>query len=141
MDKAPESLVEIGTHFGDGYKPVLDFHGWRVAMLRYSEGKRPEAFHRVDRHNATNEVFILTTGEANLVVMDGGDVPTDGYVLHMRPNVAYNVQQAVWHHVVMSEDAHIVLVERTDTSRENSEAVELPEEVVQKIRRQFTLQL
>jgi hypothetical protein len=55
--------------------------------------------------------------------------------------VAYNVQQAVWHHVVMSEDAHIVLVERTDTSRENSEAVELPEEVVQKIRRQFTLQL
>ena len=135
----PQNLIGVGQWFGPGYKPVLDFQGWRVAMLRYGEFAAPNQLHRVERHNATNEVFILTAGRADLIVMDGDVSPTDAFVFPMRLNVAYNIQQSVWHHVVMTEDAHIVLFERTDTSVTNSDYAELPVDAANEIRRRLTV--
>ena len=137
MSNLPARLVEIGSFFGQGYRPVLDFHGWRVAMLRHADTVSPEAFHRVERHRETNEVFILTAGRADLIVCDGGDEPGEAFVTPMELNVAYNIGRAVWHQVVMSPDAHIVLVERTDTSVENSDYAELPVDRIAAIAAQF----
>src|SRR4051794_23699822 len=117
----PTRLMEIGESFEQTYKPVLDFHGWRVAMLRHNDAAVPENLYRVERHRETNEVFILTAGEADLIICDGDAQPTRSYVFPMALNVAYNIQQAVWHHVLMSPDAHIILFERTNTSAENSD--------------------
>jgi ureidoglycolate hydrolase len=135
----PANLVEIGLSFEQTYKPVLDFHGWRVAMLRHFEVVAPETFHRVERHWNTNEVFILTAGKADLIVMDGAELPTTPYVFPMELNVAYNIQQSVWHHVVMSPDAHIILVERTETSLATSNYAELPAETIRRIKDKFTV--
>lgn len=144
MNELPANLVEVGEFFGQGYQPVLDFHGWRVAVLRRREGVTPADFHRVERHNETNEVFILTEGEADMILMDGdetaGSAPTDAYVFPMQKNVMYNIQQSVWHHVVLSEDAHIVLVERSNTGQANTDYHELPEAEAGAIRRRFTRQ-
>src|SRR3954466_15791858 len=104
MIDIPTRLVEIGESFAQRYQPVLDFEGWRVAMLRRPDGMTPEAFHRVERHRETNEVFILTAGEADLIVCDGDATPGQAHVFAMRLNVAYNIRQAVWHEVVMSPD-------------------------------------
>ncbi|MEA2523328.1 MAG: hypothetical protein QOF01_4238 [Thermomicrobiales bacterium] len=130
MAELPSRLVEVGAFFGDGYRPVLDFHGWRVAMLRSTEVANPDAFHRVERHRETNEVFILTTGQADLIVCDGDAEPGEAFVTSMDLNVAYNIGQAVWHNVVMSPDAHIILFERTDTTVDNSDYAELPPEQI-----------
>jgi ureidoglycolate hydrolase len=135
----PEQLVEIGEFFGEGYAPVLDFLGWRVAMLRGGPHTAPEVFHRVERHRETNEVFILTAGAADLIVCDGNEQPTDPRVIPMRRNVAYNIGQGVWHHAVLSAGAHIILVERTDTTTANSDYVELPAEQVAALREQFAV--
>ncbi len=117
----PAHLVEVSAFFGEGYRPVLDFSGWRVAMLRHGPGLTAASLSRVERHRETNEVFILTAGCADLIIGDGDAIPTAPVVVSMQPNVAYNIRQAVWHHVVMSPDAHIILVERSDTSRANSD--------------------
>lgn len=140
MSEFAPHLVEIGSYFGDGYRPVLDFEGWRVAMLRYGHGLKPSGFHRVERHRDTNEVFILTAGQADLIVCDGDAVPTDPAVVSMTLNVAYNIQRSVWHHVVMSADAHIVLVERTDTGAANSDYAELAPDMISMISAQFTVE-
>ncbi len=95
-------------------------------MLRYLDGVQPDAFARVERHRETNEVFILTAGQADLIVCDGDTPPGEAFVLSMEHHVAYNVGQAVWHNVVMSPDAHVVLFERTDTTTANSDYAELP---------------
>ncbi|GEM_PF-5507813 len=60
----PTSPIEVGESFEQKYKSVLDFHGWRVAMLRHFEGAAPKTFHRVEHHRETNEVFVLTAGKA-----------------------------------------------------------------------------
>jgi ureidoglycolate hydrolase len=137
MSGIPARLMEVGKSFEQTYKPVHDFHGWRVAMLRHFDIVAPETFYRVERHRETNEVFILTVGQADLILFDGDQRPTDYYVFPMELNVAYNIQQAVWHHVVMSPDAHIILVERTNTGLENTDYAELPREVVSAIKQQF----
>jgi ureidoglycolate hydrolase len=140
MISLPEHLVVVGESFEQRYKPVLDFHGWRVAMLRYFDHTDPKRFHRVERHRETNEVFILTAGQADLIIMDGDTTPTEPLlVFPMQLNVAYNIQQAVWHHVVMSPDAHIILFERTDTTLENSDYAELDASLIERIKASFTV--
>lgn len=124
----PETLLELGKFFEQGYKPVLDFHGWRVAMLRYCDALDVKHLHQVERHRNTNEVFILTTGEADLILFSGTEVPEDAYVIAMERHVAYNLPDYAWHHVISSQDAHIVLFERSETSRETSDYAELTPE-------------
>ncbi|HKG27042.1 MAG TPA: hypothetical protein VKB09_15435 [Thermomicrobiales bacterium] len=137
MSDLPSRLVEVGSFFGKGYRPVLDFHGWRVAMLRSIDDNRPEAFRRVERHRETNEVFILTAGQADLVVCDGDARPGEAFVTPMELNVAYNVGQSAWHNVVLSSDAHIILFERTNTSFANSDMVDLPPDRIAAISARF----
>lgn len=139
MASVPAALVEIGAYFGDGYRPVLDFHGWRVAMLRYVADLDASQFQRVERHLQTNEVFILTAGAADLIVCEGDRAPGAAHVFPMRPNVACNIQQAVWHQIVMTSDAHVILFERTDTTVANSEYAELPAAVIAACKAQFTV--
>ena len=71
----PVRLVEVGSFFAQGYQPVLDFAGWRVAMLRYNDAVDRNTLHRVERHWNTNEVFILTAGQADLIILDGDARP------------------------------------------------------------------
>ena len=140
MGTAPQALVVEGESFEQTYKPVLDFHGWKVAMLRHFDIVDPRHFYRVERHWNTNEVFILTAGEADLILFEGDDAPTDQYyVTPMKLNVAYDVQQSVWHHAVMSEDAHIVIFERSETSVETTDYFELSEDLIRAVSAQFSV--
>ena len=139
MSEVPQKLVEIGEYFGVGFQPVLNFSGWRVAMKRYGDGTQPAKFHSVDRHNETNEVFILTEGKAEMLLMEGDDTPTTFHLFPMDLNVAYSVQQSAWHNVFMSEDAHIIVFERSNTARENSDQFELDAETVAAVRARVRL--
>lgn len=139
MSSVPSNLVEIGASFEQRYQPVLDFSGWRVAMLRHCDHVEPELFWRIERHRETNEVFILTAGSADLIIFDGGDTPTASYVFPMELNVAYNIGQSVWHHVVMTPDAHVILFKRTNTALENSDYAELSPETIEQIKAQFSI--
>ena len=134
MVEIPQQLVVTGKYFGEGFSPVMDFDGWRVAMKRWAENTSPAKFHSVDRHNETNEVFILTQGQADILLKDGSRRPTEAYLTPMELNVAYSVQAGAWHHVFMSEDAHIIVFERANTSRENSDHYELDADTIASIR-------
>src|SRR3954470_19207079 len=136
MVEVPQELVAIGEYFGNGFQPVLNFSGWRVAMKRFADSTHPANFHSVDRHNETNEVFILTEGKAEMLLMEGKQQPTTFHLFPMQLNVAYSVQQSAWHHVFMAEGSHIIVFERSDTSRINSDQAELDEAIVAAIRSQ-----
>jgi len=113
-------LLQVGKSFEQKYKAVLDFDGWRVAMLRHSEATDGKTFSRIERHNETHEVFILSEGEADLIIAGKGNYPEDYSIISMQRSVAYDIQPGVWHHAILSPDAHIVLFEKDNTSRENS---------------------
>ena len=66
-------------------------------------------------------------------------MPWIPYIIPMQLNVAYNVKRSVWHHVVLSEDAHMIIFEKADTSKENSEYKILNPDVQEKIREKIRL--
>lgn len=139
MVNVPKHLLVTGSFFEEGYQPLMDFDGWRVAVLRYMDAVDPAHFHGVERHRNTNEVFILTAGQADLILADGDGHPTDTYVFPMQLNVAYNIQRAVWHHVVMSPDAHIILFERSETGPATTDYADLRPETLRATVERFTL--
>ena len=104
-------MIEKTSHKGAGFKVMSSFDEWKVGLLRYSE--RFSSFDEMERHLLTDEVFILTSGMATLY--------TDNETLEMEKNVVYTVPKGVWHHITVSEDANVIVVENRNTSIENTE--------------------
>ncbi|RPH63225.1 MAG: hypothetical protein EHM81_00530 [Chloroflexi bacterium] len=128
-----EKLLEIREFTGLGYQPLIDFGAWRVAILRYIDDLIPARIDQVERHNETDEVFVLIEGQAVLFLGEGGDTVTALHPQVMEPKKMYNVKRGVWHCAVLSRDASILIVENCDTGTANSDYWTLTAEMRQQI--------
>ena len=108
-------MVEIHEYTGGGYKPLVDYESWRVAVLRYAE--EFTAVKGLERHLETDEVFVLLEGEATLVTEEADGLRE----WKMERGKIYNVLKGVWHHIIVTPDANVLIVENRNTSAENSE--------------------
>lgn len=115
-----ENLLEIREHKLSGYKPLVDYANWRVAILNYSDDLRSENISTVQRHNETDEVFVLLRGRCILFLGEGDQTVTAIHGQEMMPHTLYNVKKKVWHSHTLSEDAMVLVVENLDTTYDNS---------------------
>src|SRR4030042_4853290 len=132
--KISSDLVETGSCFEQKFQPVIQTGEWRVAVLRQCAKVMPGDIQRIERHNETDEVFILTIGKADLIIVEEAGNKQHPHVIPMQLNVAYNIKKSVWHHVNLSEDGHIFLFEKANTSTENSDYKMLDPEIQEEIR-------
>lgn len=103
--------MESITYTGDGWKIMKEFEGWKIGYLRYNE--RFSKFAEMERHLETDEVFVLLEGAATIY--------TGTEQTNMKKQVLYNVPKGEWHHIVVSRDATVLVVENSNTSKENTE--------------------
>jgi ureidoglycolate hydrolase len=129
-------LIEIKNFNGFGYQVQVSFDAWRVAVLRYLDELKIENIHTMERHTATDEVFILTFGKAMLILGGNENLISDFHSVTMNIGEIYNVKKNTWHTVIMSEDAHIIIVENDNTSKDNSETCVLTEMLCREIHAQ-----
>jgi ureidoglycolate hydrolase len=115
-----EKLLEVREHNKEGYSPLVDFESWRVAILNFSNDLLPENIKAMQRHNETDEVFILLAGRCILFIGDGEDKISDIFAENMEPLKIYNVKKSVWHSHTLSRDAKVLIVENRDTTFDNS---------------------
>jgi hypothetical protein len=115
-----EKILEIRAFSGPGYQPVIDFGAWRVAILNYLDEIHPGKIDSMERHNQTDEVFVLQKGQGILFLGEGDEQIEKIHPQTLEPGKIYNVKQSVWHTVVLSRDGSVLIVENRDTSRENS---------------------
>jgi ureidoglycolate hydrolase len=119
--------IEIKCYGGKGYQPLIDFGSWRVAILRWEEASLPGNIELMERHTQTDEVFVLLEGKAT-IILGGKGANIEGIFLQvMEMGKVYNVKQYVWHTVILSPDASILIMENQDTGVENSEHCNLSE--------------
>jgi ureidoglycolate hydrolase len=141
MDVASD-MIQIGQYSGSGYRSLVSFGQWRVAVLNYLEELQPDKVLSMERHNATDEVFVILAGKAMLVI--GGnldEVQTPGFY-PMEIGKTYNVKCHTWHTVMMSRNAKLLIIENEDTSTSNSEYFFLSNEVkavIQEKAREFLI--
>ncbi len=130
--KIPAELLEVSEYGGEGYQPLIDFETWRVAILRWTDELLPENLDRAQRHDETDEVFVLLAGRCILFLLDGDEV----YAQDLEPLKLYNVKPGVWHTHTLSLDATVLIVENYDTTGDNS-----PEKPLSKAQRECIVEL
>lgn len=121
--------LEIIEYTQEGYKPLIDCNGWRVAYLRYLDELHPQNIAYLERHLQTDEVFVLLEGEVTLMMGEGDQAVSGVYGVPLQPRKLYNVKRGAWHGVLMSKDATILLVENQDTGKDNTEYFDLTPEI------------
>ena len=118
---------------GSGFDSLHTFGSWKVAFITCGKqyGDLSE-LKIVKRHTQTDEVFVLVKGEATLFSADGNENLTATF---LEKEKLYNVQKNTWHHLQVSEDALLVVVENDDTSKENTETKILTVDEIKEIKK------
>lgn len=114
-------LIDVKQYDGVGYKSLVSFGAWRVAVLRYLDDLQPDRINSMERHLDTDEVFVLVKGKAMLVLGGNSLMVEELSFYPMTIGDIYNVKQNTWHTLILSQDAHLIIVENDDTEKGNSQ--------------------
>ncbi len=114
------SRLEIHVYTEPAFKPLVDFGSWRVAVLNFVDSLLPQNLTNMQRHDDTDEVFVLLKGRCILFIGDGQDGAGTIEAEDMAPLKIYNVKRGTWHNHALSPDASVLVVENRDTTNTNS---------------------
>ena len=120
-----QKLLEIKTYSEEGYRPVIDYDSWRVAVLNYCDELLPENITKFQRHDETDEVFVLLKGSCILLIGEGDEEIAEIHAQPMEPLKLYNIKKSVWHSHTLSQEAMVLIVENRDTTDANSPEIKL----------------
>ena len=107
--------LEIFEYNGEGYNRTMNYQGWRVAIANFGEHFDEERYNYLERHLLTDEVFVLLSGEASLII--GKQFSKT----NLEVGKIYSVKKGVYHALLMKRDAKVLIVENHNTGRENTE--------------------
>ena len=118
MEKVNKEMnfgIEVYDYKGENYQTAMRFDSWRVAYLNHGKIFAEENFKKIERHNESDEVFVLLSGNATLII--GEELNR----IEMEPHKLYNVPKGVWHHIFTVEGTSVLIIENADTGDANSE--------------------
>lgn len=95
------------TYTAADFQPVVETANWLVALMNWSPRFDLSGWGTLERHNNTDEVFVLLKGRSVLFVDGGSGLEW----LDMVPGVVYNVTQGTWHNVIGTADVQWLIVE------------------------------
>ncbi len=119
-----QELIEIKNCTEEGYHSLVFFEGWRVGLLndtpKFHQGQACE----MQRHNTSDEVFLLLEGRFTLYVADGGEEgPKTVTAVELETGKIYRVPKGVWHTHVTFLGTKVAVIENADVSSKNSDRV------------------
>lgn len=132
-----KEYIDITSYEGEGYKPVIDYESWRVAILRYCEELEVQNLKTMQKHMETDEVFVLLEGNCTLFVGGKGDAIDEVDGIAMEPFRLYNVKRGVWHTHTLDKQGMVLIVENRDTSNANSPTKGLSSEQKDQLQRLY----
>jgi len=115
-----ETLLEVLEYTGVGYAPMIDSGAWRVAILRFVDELLPQRLGKMQRHDKTDEVFVLLAGRCILFIGEGTEYVTEIHAQDIEPMKLYNVKRGCWHTHTLNQDATVLIIENQDTNSSNS---------------------
>ncbi|MBP3474826.1 MAG: hypothetical protein J6K48_00685 [Lachnospiraceae bacterium] len=123
-----ENLLEVLEYEGIGYQPLLSCRGFRVAVLNYHPELLIENMTNFQKHDKTDEAFILLRGTCTLFLAEDETLETI-HGVELEPCKIYNVKAGAYHTHTLSEDAMVLIVEADDTCDDNSPSILINDEV------------
>lgn len=108
-------LIETYHTKENGYHPFFIREHWQVAQLNYLPYLSFTTIERLDLHQHTDEIFVLTKGKAVLIAAAIENDQVNFECIFMEPGVTYNIPINTWHNIAMDEAAEIIIVEKSNT--------------------------
>lgn len=112
------TAIERHVWAGEGYRPLVQSDGWQVALLRREPAIEPGTMESIERHKASDEVFVLVRGRAFLFARRDGETLMGE---DLEPGVVYNIPRGVWHNLLATPDVSLLIVENRGTDRADTE--------------------
>lgn len=120
--------LEITSFSGEGYLPLVDFESWRVAELRYCEELEADKLKDMQKHNESDEVFVLLEGDFTLFLGGQGDTIENIEAVKLKPLQLYNVKKGTFHTHTPEKNSTVLIIENQNTCDENSPKLKLTQE-------------
>ncbi|MCY4021292.1 MAG: cupin domain-containing protein [Chloroflexi bacterium] len=122
-------MLETYEWKGQGFEPLVFTDEWQVALLNWEPLFDRVSLDEIERHNHSDEVFVLLRGQAVLFTRpEGGKLQA----IEMAPGKIYNVPAGVWHNIVATRDVSFLIVENRDTHLRDTEIRPIsPDELAQ----------
>lgn len=111
--------IDIFEHSGNEYKRLVNNARWTLASLNWAPRFDKANLSELERHNRTDESFVLLSGSATLLIGEKAEK------IEMEPLKYYNVRAGIWHHIIVTKDARVLVAENADTSKDNTEYLSL----------------
>lgn len=123
------------TYDGEGLKRVYENEKWTIAIKNYKPANDIENFDNLERHNKTDEFFILLEGSCTLVFAN----EVDGKLVFekevMEKDTVYNIPQSLWHNTITNKDTKMILVEDVSTCMDNSDIRKMTAEEIETVKK------
>lgn len=108
-------MIEATEKYASGFYPMVKTDNWQVAYITYSDAYGD--LKELKRHMTTDEVIILIHGSAELYTYENDKVLCE----EMKKDIVYNIKQATWHHLKVSKNALLIVIEDSNITKETTE--------------------
>lgn len=120
--------VETYTYTGEAMKRVYENVKWTIGVKNWKPGSDPGMIDCLERHNETDELFVLVEGSCVLVYAEEAESGLQFGSVKMEPGAVYNIPQSLWHNAITSKDAKLIVMEDVSTGMNNSDMLTLDKE-------------
>jgi ureidoglycolate hydrolase len=130
--------ISVKASEAEGMNRVVESGEWVIGIKNYKLANDQTHFDYVEKHLLTDEAFVLLKGQCTLLIdVSAQNNHADIQPLAMEQEKVYCVHQGVWHNMIMSKDAKLILIENLNTSSVNSEMYTLTKAEIQAIQAQL----
>ena len=120
---------------GEGLTRVFENEKWMVGIKNWKPMNDIANINNLERHNETDELFILLAGRCTLIYANETGEGLDIQAVEMEPCRVYNIPRTLWHNTVTQRDTKLALIEDSSTGSANSDVIDLTEEQIARVRR------
>jgi len=118
---------------GEGLTRVFENEKWTVGIKNWKPMNDIANINNVERHNGTDELFILLQGRCTLLYANETADGLDIQAVEMEPLKVYNIPCTLWHNTVTWRDTKLALIEDSSTGSANSDVRDLTEAEIARV--------
>lgn len=119
---------------GEGMQRVFENEKWTVGIKNWKPANDVTGIDCLERHNKTDELFVLVEGSCTLVYANEVDDGLKFGSVKMEKDKVYNIPATLWHNTITCKDTKMILIEDSNTSMDNSDILNLTEAQIQEMR-------
>ena len=115
---------------GEGMTRVFENEKWMVGIKNWKPMNDIKNINNLERHNETDELFILLSGRCTLLYANETEKGLDIRAVDMEPMKVYNIPRSLWHNTVTEKATKLALIEDSSTGSANSDNLDLTAEQI-----------